>query len=91
MRIPEYTITGIAEQRLLRVRRKHFRHEPECGQNQDVDLRVAEDPEQVLPEERVGAGADGVVEVRPEEAVEQQEHKRDRDDGEREHQQEPAR
>jgi hypothetical protein len=31
---------------------------------------VAEDPEQVLPEQRIGSRADRVVEIRPEEAIE---------------------
>src|SRR5678816_772350 len=77
----------IPEERLLRVRRQHFGHESECRQDEDVDLWVTEDPEQVLPEQRVAAGAD-VVEVRPEETIELQEDERDRDHGEGEHDQE---
>ena len=42
--------------------------DPERGQDDDVDLGVAEDPEQVLPEDRVAAGED-VVEVEAEQAV----------------------
>ena len=30
---------------------------PQAGQDEDVDLRVAEDPEQVLEEDRVAAAA----------------------------------
>ena len=44
---------------------------PMAGQDQDVHLGVTEDPEQVLPEQRVAA-ARRVVEVRAEEAVEHQ-------------------
>ena len=60
---------------------------PNAGRIEDVDLGVAEDPEQVLPEQRIAAGGDR-VEVRAEEAVELQEHQRDRDDREGEDEQE---
>ena len=63
----------VAEQRLAGERRQDLRHEAERRQDQDVDLGVSEDPEQMLPEQRVGPGLD-LVEVRPEEAVEHQEH-----------------
>ena len=43
----------------------------EAGQHEDVDLGVAEDPEEVLPQHRRAAGL-GVEEVRAEEAVEEQ-------------------
>ena len=68
----------VAEERLARERRQDLRHQTERRQDQDVDLWVTEDPEQVLPEERVGAGGHR-VEVRAEEPVELQEHERDRD------------
>jgi hypothetical protein len=45
----------VAEDRLAAERRDDLRHEAEGGQDEDVDLGVPEDPEQVLPEQRVGA------------------------------------
>src|SRR6185312_8372947 len=77
----------IAEQRLARERRHDFGYEAERRQDQDVDLGVSEQPEEVLPEKRVGSGGD-LVERGPEEAVEQQERDSDRDDREREDDQE---
>src|SRR3712207_7743942 len=47
---------SVAEDRLAAERGDDLRDEAERRKDQDVDLRVAEDPEQVLPEERVGAG-----------------------------------
>ncbi len=41
-----------AEQRLARERRQDVRNDPNRRQDGDIDLRVAEEPEQVLPEER---------------------------------------
>ena len=46
---------GITKQRLLREHRKDFADNAEGRQNHDVHLRVTEDPEQVLPQEWVGA------------------------------------
>ena len=63
--------TGVAEERLAREDRQDLGDDAHGRQDQDVDLGVAEDPEQVLPEERVAA-APGVVEVGAEEAVEHQ-------------------
>ena len=51
---------------------------PIAGKDEDVDLGVAEDPEQVLPEQR-RAAAGREVEGGPEEAVEHQEDQGDRD------------
>ena len=46
---------AVAPQRLAAEHRQQLEHDPEAGQREDVDLRVAEDPEQVL--EQVGAAA----------------------------------
>ena len=40
---------------LRREDRQDLAHHPERGQDDDVDLRVAEEPEQVLPQDRVAA------------------------------------
>src|ERR1041384_1689173 len=40
----------VAEDRFARKHRDDLRYEPEAGNNQDVYLRVAEDPEEVLPQ-----------------------------------------
>src|SRR5579884_1038005 len=62
---------GIAKDRLAREGRQHVRNDAKGRQDQDVDLRVAEGPEEVLPEQRVAA--EGVlVEMGAEVAVEQQ-------------------
>ncbi len=47
----------VTEQRLAAEHRQDLRHDPHRRQDQDVDLRMAEQPEQVLPEDRVAAGA----------------------------------
>ena len=51
---------------------KNLRGNAETRQDQDVDLRVSEDPEEMLPEHRVAA-LGHFVEVRPKHAVEFQE------------------
>ena len=61
--------------------------DPERGQDDDVDLGVAEDPEQVLPQQRIAA-VGGVVEVKAELAVELQEQGRDAQRRKREQQRE---
>ena len=48
----------VAEERFAREDRDDLRDETEGRQDQDVDLGVAEDPEEVLPEHRVAAGGD---------------------------------
>ena len=48
----------ITEQRLARKYGKNFRDDAEAWKDEDVHLGVTEDPEQVLPQERVGAGSD---------------------------------
>jgi hypothetical protein len=74
--MPEYTITGYPKSGLG--------HEPERRQDEDVHLRMPEQPEQVLPEQWISAGLD-LVEVRAEEAVEHEERQRDGEDREGEH------
>jgi len=58
----------VSEEWLLGERREDFTHQAEGWEDEDVDLWVAEDPEQVLPEEWVGAFG-GFVEGGAEEAV----------------------
>src|SRR5262249_41375587 len=41
---------GCAEERLAGERREHLGDDPERRQDQDVDLGVAEDPKEMLPE-----------------------------------------
>ena len=52
----------VPEQRFAAEGGYHFGHDAHCRQNQDVDLGVAEEPEQVLPQDRVAAGG-GIEEV----------------------------
>jgi hypothetical protein len=47
---------AIAEDGLAREDGDDFGHYPEEGQDQDVDLGVSEEPEEVLPQDRVSAG-----------------------------------
>ena len=77
----------VAEQRLAAEDREHLGHDAEAGQDEDVDLRVPEDPEQVLPQERVRAGLH-VEERGPEQALEVEQHQRHGDDRDGEDQQE---
>ena len=49
----------VAPERLAREHRQDLEHDPEAGQREDVDLRVAEEPEQVLVEVRAAAGLVG--------------------------------
>ena len=76
----------VAEERLPGEDRQDLGDDPEGRQDQDVDLGVAEDPEQVLPEDRVAA-AGGHEEVGPEGPVDHQQDQRDRDDREGQQQQ----
>src|SRR3546814_8933923 len=62
----------VAEDRLACEHRDDLRHDAEAGQHEDVDLRVAEDPEEALPQQRIGA-LGHVEEVGVEEAVERSE------------------
>ena len=61
----------VAEDRLAREGRDHVADDAEARHDDDVDLGVAEEPEDVLVEHRVAA-ARGVEEGRPEVAVGQQ-------------------
>ena len=58
---------GVAEDRLTREHRHHFADDPEEGQRDDIHLGVAEEPEQVLPQDHTAVGR--VVDVRPKAAV----------------------
>ena len=68
---------GIAEERFPREGRQDVRHDAHGRKDEDVDLRVAEYPEEVLPEQRVSARACGIEEVRTEESVEQEQREGD--------------
>ena len=59
----------VPKERLPGERREDLGDDPHGRQDQDVDFGVAEDPEEVLPEQR-GAPAGGQVERGAEEAVE---------------------
>ena len=72
---------GVAEQGLAREHGQNLRHYPEGRQRHDVDLGMAEQPEQVLPQDRRGAQL-YQVEVRADEAVEEQEEQAHRQTGE---------
>ena len=48
----------VAEQRLAAEHRQHLGDDAEAGQDEDVHLGVTEDPEQVLPQQRIGTRAD---------------------------------
>ena len=60
----------VAEDRLAREDRQHLRDDPHRGQDHDVDLGVAEEPEDVLVEQRAAA-VGRVEEVRSGLAVEE--------------------
>ena len=49
----------VAEERLAREDRHDLGHDAEGRQDEDVDLGVAEEPEEVLPEQRVAAAGAG--------------------------------
>ncbi len=46
---------GVAKQSLARERRSHFRKDAEGGQDQDVDFRMAPDPDEVHVHHRIAA------------------------------------
>ena len=48
--------TDVAEDRLSAEDRQDLGHDPEEGQRDDVDLRMPEEPEQVLPQDRPAVG-----------------------------------
>src|SRR5215203_285028 len=68
----------VAEERLARKDRKDLGHDAERRQNQDINLRMSEDPEEMLPKERITTGG-GFVKPGAREAVEAQEEQRHRD------------
>ena len=78
---------GVAEEGLAAEDRKDLRDDAHGGQDQDVHLRMAEQPEQVLPEERVASGH-RVVEGRVPQPVERELEQGDRDDRHGEEQEE---
>jgi hypothetical protein len=65
----------VAEQRLAREDRSHLADDPEHGQDDDVALGVAEEPEAVQVQHR-GAALVGVEEAGAELAVEKQPRQR---------------
>ena len=82
---------GRAEERLAREGGDDLRDHAERREDEDVDLGVAERPEEMLPEVEIGARSH-VVEVRPEKPVEHQEdethrHHRKGEDDEKLHDQ----
>ena len=76
----------VAEDRLAGEHRQDLGEDAERGQHEDVDLGVAEEPEQVLPQQR-RAALGRVEERRPEVAVQQQHRHRRGQRGERDHDQ----
>ena len=78
----------VAEDRLVAERRDHVADDPERRQDHDVDLGVAEEPEQVLEQHRVAAA--GRVEERGAEIAVADQH-RDRAGQHRDRQQQQER
>jgi hypothetical protein len=68
----------VSEERFPREHRDDLRHDAESREEQDVDFRVPEDPEQVLPEQHVSA-RQRIEEQRAEHAVEHQKDETDCD------------
>ena len=77
----------VAEDGLAAERRDDLTDDAEARQHHDVHLGVAEDPEQVLPQQRITT-VRSVEEVRMEPPVEHQQEQRHGDDGDREEQEE---
>ena len=77
----------ITKQRLARKHWEHFRNDAEAWKDEDVHLGMAEDPEQVLPQERIGAGSD-IEECCTEVALERKQEECDSNNGHCEQQQE---
>ena len=48
----------VTPERLARIVGNNFRDDAHSRQNQDVNFRVAEEPKQMLPQERATAAAD---------------------------------
>ena len=78
---------AVAEDRLTAEGWDDFGDDAEARKDEDVHLGVTEDPEEVLPQERISAGF-SVEEVGAEEAVEGELEECDRDDRHSEEQQE---
>ena len=76
----------VAKQWLATEHRQHLRDDAERRQDQHVDLGVAKDPEQVLPQQWVGA-CRNIKELGTETALEREQKQSNRDDGNREQQQ----
>ena len=64
---------GVPENHLSGEHRDNFGCVREARNNQDVDLGMAKEPEEVLPEDRIPTGL-GVEEMRAQEAIEEQHH-----------------
>jgi len=77
----------IAEDGFAREGRDHLADDAEARKNEDVNLRMAEEPEQVLEEHGIAA-AIGLEEGRAEIAIGKQHGDRARENGQREQQQE---
>ncbi len=77
----------VAEQGLAGERRQHLGHDAHGGQDEDVDLGVPEQPEEVLPQDRISA-CRCVEEQRPEVPIEGDHEQCHRDDRQREQEQE---
>ena len=77
----------IAKQWLATEHRQHLRDNAERRQDEHVDLGVAKDPEQVLPQQRVGT-CRYVKELGAETALKREQEQSNRDDGNCEQQQE---
>ena len=87
MAAPAKTTAAYPNKRLAAEHRDDLGDDAHGREDEDVDLGVAEEPEEVLPEDRVTAGG-GIEEERPELAVERDHEQGDGDDRQREQQQE---
>src|SRR5258706_15949890 len=87
---------AIAKDRLAGKRRKNMRRRAHAGQDRDVNLRMAKEPEQVLPQKRGAAGvqrherathvqAARNKEARPRETIKKQEDSTPQQNRERDH------
>ena len=76
----------VAEDRLARERRKDIRGRAHRGQDEDVHLRMAKEPEKVLPQQRLAASF-GEEEAGAEHAIEQEHRQGRRENRQREQKQ----
>src|SRR5258708_40320622 len=74
---------GVAEDRLAREDRQHLLNHAEGRQDEDVDFGMAEEPEEVLPEQWVAAGG-GLREGRAPGSIEEKQETGGRQAGARE-------